>query len=1047
MTYNNAVVQRLRICVFLFVAALAVSTPAVFGETYSPPSNPREDINLDAGWRFIRQDVAGAQTNGFDDSTWTLLNLPHTWNNLDGQDGGNDYYRGIGWYRRHYMVSTNEAGRRLFLKFDGANIVSDVYVNGNFVGEHQGGFAAFVFDVTPYVNVGGDNVIAVKVNNASNSNIPPLSADFTFFGGIYRDAHLLATDPVHISPLDYGSPGVYLKTTSVSSNSANLQVTTVVSNASASPATVTVRAIVTDAATNIVTTLTNIVTLSASSVSNVVASAIVSNPHLWDGLNDPYLYGTFVEVYNGSNLTDLVSQPLGFRYFSVDSTNGFFLNGRHYDLHGVNMHQDWLNSGWALSSAQRQTNFMLLKEIGATALRLSHYQHHDENYQLGDQNGIILWSEVPNINEITSAAAYYTNTLQQLKEMIRQHYNNPSVVCWGLFNEITLSSGPDPNPLIGLEAQLAAQEDPTRPTTAAANSSDNAPTTTNSQLICFNKYFGWYNGVLSDFAPWADNFHATYPTRKVGVSEYGCGANVYQHSEDPVTEPANGGQYHPEEYQNLFHESYWQAMKVRPFLWGKYVWNMFDFASDGRNEGNTPGLNDKGLVTYDRQIRKDAFYFYKANWTTNAMIYITGHTFSNRTTNITAKAYSNCDSAELLLNSISQGTRTSTSNIFTWAISLAGGTNYVQAIGTKGGTNVTDSLVWIVVPTPPTPPSPLSQGKPVTASSFQAGNEPSHGNDGNSSTRWAASDGTYPQWWRVDLGSVQPITNAVISWYNSSSRAYKYKIENSNDDTNYTVLVANTNNTTFGDTTNALSATTRYVRITVTGTTAAGGFASFYECQIYGGAAPAAPTGLTATAVSTNQIALSWSASSGATSYNAKRATNSGGPYTIVANPSTTNYTDTGLANTTTYYYVISALNGGGESTNSTEASATTLSAFQSWQMSYFGCLACPQADPAADPDGDGQNNQAEWLAGTDPTNSASAFQIISIVPLGNDIVVTWRGGIGSTGVVQAVSGDYSTNFSDISSANVVPGSGTTSYADVGAATNAAVRFYRVRLQ
>src|SRR5258706_4812667 len=339
MTYNNVVVQRLRIFLFLFVAALAVHIPAVFGQTYSPPANPREDINLDAGWRFIRQDVAGAQTNGFDDSTWTLLNLPHTWNNLDGQDGGNNYYRGIGWYRLHYTVSTNEAGRRLFLKFDGANIVSVVYVNGNRLGDHGGGFAAFVFDATPYVNIGTDNVIAVQVNNTSTNGIAPLNADSTCFGGIDGDVHLLAADPLQVWPLDYGSPGVYLTTTSVSSNSANLQVTTVVSNANPGAATVTVRAIVTDAATNIVTILTNIVTLSASSVSNVVGSAIISNPHLWNGLSDPYLYQTFIEAYNGSNLTDLVSQPLGFRYFSVDSTNGFFLNGHHYDLHGVNMHQ------------------------------------------------------------------------------------------------------------------------------------------------------------------------------------------------------------------------------------------------------------------------------------------------------------------------------------------------------------------------------------------------------------------------------------------------------------------------------------------------------------------------------------------------------------------------------------------------------------------------------------------------------------------------------------------------------------------------------------
>ena len=336
--------------VFLVIASWSLSA-----QTYNPPVTGRADINLDSNWRFIRQDVGGAQTNSFDDSTWTNLNLPHTWNNLDGQDGGNNYYRGIGWYRTHVTPDASLTNRELFLKFDGAFSVADVYVNGNFIGEHQGGFAAFAFDVTPYLVVGADNVIAVKMNNAFNTNIPPLAADFTFFGGIYRDVHLLVTDPVQISPLDYGSPGVYLTTTSVSSNSANLQVTTVVSNSTASAQTVTVRAVVTDAATNIVTTMTNVVTLPASSVSNVVANTVVANPHLWNGLTDPYLYQTFVEVWNGASAVDVVAQPLGFRYFSVDPTNGFFLNGRHYDLHGVNMHQDWLNCGWALTNAQRDT--------------------------------------------------------------------------------------------------------------------------------------------------------------------------------------------------------------------------------------------------------------------------------------------------------------------------------------------------------------------------------------------------------------------------------------------------------------------------------------------------------------------------------------------------------------------------------------------------------------------------------------------------------------------------------------------------------------------
>ena len=680
--------------------ALAASLKA---QSYFPPASHRTDLILNSDWRFVRQDVAGAQDSNYNDSVWSTISLPHTWNNLDGQDGGNNYYRGIGWYRVHCPVDGSNTNRHFFLKFDGAFSVTDVYLNGNLLGEHQGGFAAFVFDATPFIQVGGDNVIAVRVNNAFNANIPPLSADFTFFGGIYREVHLLVTDPVHISPLDYGSPGVYLKPTNVGRNAANLQITTLVSNSAAVARMITVRAVITDATTNIVTTLTNILTLPAGSVSNAVANTVIDNPHLWNGLADPYLYQAFVEVWDGTNVTDLVAQPLGFRWFSVDPTNGFFLNGQPYDLHGVNMHQDWLNCGWAVNSAQRHTNFMLLREIGATAVRLSHYEHPDETYQLADQAGIILWSEIPLINYITESPAFYTNTLQQLQEMIRQRYNHPSVICWSVYNEITLVSGPSPNNLINQEVQLVNLEDPTRPATAAANTSDNNPSTFYTQLIDFNKYYGWYNGVVTDFGPWADNIHATYPARTVGVSEYGAGASIYQHSENPVTEPANAGPFHPEEYQNIYHESHWQQMKARPFLWSKFVWNMFDFAADGRNEGDTPGRNDKGLVTYDRQVRKDAFYWYKANWTTNPMVYITGHTFTNRLTNtFTAKIYANCDSVELFLNGGSLGSMTSTNCIFTWPLMLQSGTNTVQAIGTKGSTQVTDSLIWIVPILPPT---------------------------------------------------------------------------------------------------------------------------------------------------------------------------------------------------------------------------------------------------------------------------------------------------------------------------------------------------------
>ena len=678
----------LQIVLFFVLSAAA--------QNYRPDLGHRRVLDLDSNWTFIRQDVAGAENPFLDDSSWTKLNLPHTWNNLDGEEGNTNYYRGIGWYRKHLSLDKSFENRRIFLKFDGAFLVTDVYVNGRFLGEHQGGFATFVFDATPLLHVGEDNVVAVKVNNAANKNIPPLSADFTFFGGLYRDVHLLVTDPVQISPLDYGSPGVYLKTTDVSSKSANLQVTAVVSNSMATKQTVIVRSVITDAATNIVEVLTNVLTLAPATASKIVSAGVISRPHLWNGLSDPYLYHAFVELWRGPDLVDTVVQPLGFRYFSVDPQKGFFLNGRHYDLHGASMHQDWPGQGWATTRADMDTNFMLFKEIGATAIRLSHYEHSDYVYELADRNGIILWSEIPLINHITESPDFYANCKQQLIELIRQRCNHPSVICWGVFNEITLRPGPRPVRLVTQLARLAAHEDPTRFTTSAANASDDEPSNWRTELNAINKYFGWYNGRLGDFGPWADNIHATYPRRCVGVSEYGAGGSILEHSEDPVQEPKNKGHYHPEEYENIYHEIHWQQMEARPFLWCKFAWTMFDFAVAGRNEGDTPGRNDKGLVTYDRRTRKDAFYFYKANWTTNPMVYITGHTFTNRLSNdVTAKVYANCSSVELFVNGKSQGAARSTNCIFTWPITLGGGTNVVTAIGVQGNVRVKDSLFWL----------------------------------------------------------------------------------------------------------------------------------------------------------------------------------------------------------------------------------------------------------------------------------------------------------------------------------------------------------------
>ena len=694
----------MRLLTFSFVAMswwLLGECGATSYAQYSPPASHRADLNLNDGWKFNRGDVDSAQDAKFDDTAWPSISIPHTWNNLDGQDGGGDFYRGVGWYRRHYVVDGSYANRQFFLKFDGANQVADVYVNGAHVGQHQGGFSAFAFDVTSLIKVGDDNVIAVKVNNAYNADIPPLQADFTFFGGLYRNVHLLVMDKLHISPLDYASPGVYLKQSNVSTSSADLQITTKVRNDNSAAEHAIVRSAIVDAAGKIVASLASTRVVGAATTVDFIQSIRVHAPHLWNGRVDPYLYRAYVQVSDGTAAADLVQQPLGFRYFSVDPNTGFHLNGKYLDLHGVNFHQDRLNKGWAISDADQEEDIGMIMEIGATVVRLSHYQHPQKTYDLCDQNGLVAWSEIPLIDNITDSVNFSNNVSQQLIETIRQNYNHPSVCFWGIYNEILLKKGPDPRPLVRSLNQLAKAEDPTRPSTSASCCvDDNDPINWYVDIPSFNRYFGWYWGDYKDFGHYIDITHS-FTNLACGISEYGAGASLSQHMDNPPApvKPNDAGVPHYEEYQNLLHEVTWQQMQARPYLWLKAIWNMFDFASDGRVESTSPGRNDKGLVTYDRQTRKDVFYWYKANWTTNALVYITSRRFSPRGgagAKVPVKVYANCNNVQLLFNGVSQGTLTSTNHIYEWSdLALASGSNTVVAVGMMGTRSCTDSIVWV----------------------------------------------------------------------------------------------------------------------------------------------------------------------------------------------------------------------------------------------------------------------------------------------------------------------------------------------------------------
>ena len=676
------------------------------GESYLPAESRREVVDLDASWKFIRNDVAGAQAVNFNDAAWTTLSLPHTWNAQDGQDGGDDFYQGATWYRKHVTPEASFDGKELFLRFDGSFLVTEVFVNGTSVGEHRGGFAAFTFDVTDHLRPGRDNVIAVRVDNRNNDDVAPLDRtdviaegpDFTFFGGLYRGVDLIATDPVHVTLTDFSSPGVYLKQSNVSQAAATVQVLTKVRNGSSAPRTIAVKADVVDAGGQVVKTVTGSQLVAAGATVNVTQSTTIENPHLWNGTSDPYLYDVHVYVLDGSTTLDHVTQPLGLRSFRVDPDDGFILNGQPYDLHGAAYHQDRVNKGWATAEADLDEDIGLMREMGVNYTRLVHYQHAEHTYDLLDQTGIVAWTEIPYVYNANDTVAFRENIEDQLQELIRQNYNHPSVMFWGLFNG--LESDPVNDALVLELHNLAHTEDPSRLTTAAmvTRAGPGARVNQITDVIGYNNYFGWYRGDFDDFGPYADDFHRRYPDRPFGVAEYGAGGSVSQHEEDP-DRPDPRGDFHPEEYQAEFHEAQWPQMKARPWIWAKTAFAMFDFATDNRDEGELPGRNDKGLVTFDRLTRKDAFYFYKSNWTDTPTVYITGHRFTDRPdADADVKIYSNLDSVELKVNGVSLGAETGNDvNVFEWdGVQLRPGANTIEATGTRDGQTVTDTVTWNV---------------------------------------------------------------------------------------------------------------------------------------------------------------------------------------------------------------------------------------------------------------------------------------------------------------------------------------------------------------
>ncbi len=664
--------------------------------SYGIPA-PRIVIPFNDGWKFIKGDQPGAAATGYDDARWSTVSLPHTWDAEERTAAAEPYYRGPAWYRKSFTLPAPD-GKRMVLRFGAVNMIAEVYVNGARVGEHKGGYAAFAFDITPFVRKSGDNTLAVKVDNSAYEkddrfHLAPLSADFTMFGGIHRTVEMILTSPVHIEVAEHAAPGVAIAQDHVSDTTAACTVVTALRNDLDLAQTVDVIMTVRDGDRNLVRKLSGSTRIPAHSSATAHQALTIDHPHLWDGRHDPYLYSVSVSVHQGNALLDSVMQPLGLRSYLIDPDRGFFLNGKPYRLCGFNRHEDRQNRGRAVTDADREEDMRYVLDIGATMVRFAHYQHADKMYELCDRYGIIAWAEVPLVNAIAADEGFRQNAQQQLMELIRQNINHPSIVVWSIANEVYNVKGPDPLPLLRELHALAKAEDPTRLTTLASNFDTSG--TWVPDVVGLNFYPGWYHGEARELGGMLDGVHAKHPGRAIGVAEYGAGASVFQH-EEHAAKPLHNGRWHPEEYQATAHEQFWKDISQRPYLWMSTVWVGFDFASDFRREGFADGINDKGLVSRDRNTPKDAYYWYRVNWNPLPQVHITGKRFTERDTSLVAvKVYANTEDVELFVNGTSLGRKHAPDHVHIWdTVTLSQGTNTIKAVGNLGRKQVVDQCWW-----------------------------------------------------------------------------------------------------------------------------------------------------------------------------------------------------------------------------------------------------------------------------------------------------------------------------------------------------------------
>ncbi len=725
----------------LALACAAAGASAQALASVAAQQDVRAAATLSDGWRFKQaDDLSGVERAGFDDSSWSTVSVPHTWNRVGyyippSPDRVNtpenvNKTLGVGWYRLTFTPSATFRGKRAWLEFDAASRSAEVWLNGVKLGAHEGGFSRFRLDATAALKPGVPNLLVVKTDNSrpaqgsSTADILPLAGDFFVHGGLYRPVRLIATDPVHLDMLDFGGPGVYAKTTAVGDGKAEVAVASRVRN-SGSAATIEVATRLLDAKGAAVAETLSRVRVAAGAVQTVDAALTVPQARLWQGVADPYLYRLVVEVRRpGGRVADRLDQAFGIRQMRFDPEKGFFLNDKPLRLHGVGLHQDIEGKGWALSEDDIAADIATIREMGANTIRLTHYQHGRTVHELADKYGIVLWDEIPLVSAWTlggkaeASPGLVANARQQLTELIRQNSNHPSVATWGIANEVDFGNSmpmflvggsgaaPDPFALLRTLNAHAKAEDPTRPTVQAnccegrlfAPGTDIPVVAEVTDLSGANRYFGWYFGTVDDLGTHLDSTRATRPEQPLSVAEYGAGGAITMHSDDPLGGPADSrGRAQPEEYLSYVHERSWATLASKTYLWGTWLWNSFDFATTVRREGDAEDINTKGLVTYDRKVKKDAFFFYKANWTDTPTVHINGRRYVERAYGVTdIRVYSNASSTELTLNGKSLGAKADCpQRVCIWpAVRIAEGENRVEATGRFASGAVTDGVGW-----------------------------------------------------------------------------------------------------------------------------------------------------------------------------------------------------------------------------------------------------------------------------------------------------------------------------------------------------------------